>query len=105
MLFVFGLCFILVFLVKLFSEVLLDILEEIDLIFIFYIRDEIDIGIFLSFLDMFMLLYFKLLRCIFIIVYGFFLSGDMEWVRNMMLSFLVWVNSFFEKKLIYSIFL
>lgn len=88
MLFVFGLCFMFVFLDKLYIifEVLLDILEEIDLKFIFYIRDINDI--FLSFINVFMLVDFDFIKNIFIIVYGFCLSGDRDWVKEMMLSFL-----------------
>lgn len=47
-----------------------------------------DVFRFLNFLDVFMLLYFDLFKSIFIIVYGFFLSGDMDWVKVMMISFL-----------------
>lgn len=47
-----------------------------------------DVFRFLNFLDVFMLLYFDLFKSIFIIVYGFCFSGDVDWIENMRLSFL-----------------
>lgn len=42
----------------------------------------------LRFIDVFFLLFFNYFKRIFIIVYGFCFSGDVEWVKEMMLSFL-----------------
>lgn len=80
-----------------FLKVLLDILEEINLIFIFYIKNNIDNGIFLFFLDLLILVDFNLFKSIFIIIYGYCFNGDLDWVKYMMLSFLdkVFNNMFY----------
>lgn len=63
----------------------------------------------LRFIDVFFLLFFNYFKRIFIIVYGFCFSGDVEWVKEMMLSFLnkvfiLFVLFFYVVNLFYGIY-